>query len=53
MCQDSRIFEINFLVFYNNIMQVGYNALCSMSVACSVAKLRALPFHCSVEERLE
>ena len=52
-CQDARIFEINSLAFYNNVMQVCYNALCSMSVACSVANLRAPPFHCSAEERLE
>ena len=52
-CQDARIFENHFLAFYNSVMQGDYNALCFTSVACSVAKLRAPPFPCSAEERLE
>ena len=43
-CQDARIFENHFLAFYNSVTQGDYNALCFTSVACSVAKLRALPF---------
>ena len=52
-CQDACIFENHFLAFYNSVMQGDYNALCFTSVACSVAKLRAPPFPCSAEERLE
>ena len=52
-CQDARIFENQFLAFYNSLVHVDYNALCFTSVACSVAKLRAPPFPCSAEERLE
>ena len=52
-CQDAGIFENPFLAFYNSVMQGDYNALCFTSVACSVAKLRAPPFPCSAEERLE
>ena len=52
-CQDAGIFENPFLTFYNSVMQGDYNALCFTSVACSVAKLRAPPFPCSAEERLE
>ena len=53
MCLDAGIFENHFLAFYNSVMQGDYNALCFTSVACSVAKLRAPPFPCSAEERLE
>ena len=42
-----------FLAFYNSVVQGDYNALCFMSVPCSVAKLQAPPFPCSAEERLE
>ena len=52
-CQDARIFENHFLAFYNSVMQGVYNAPCFTSVACSIAKLRALPFLYSTEERLE
>ena len=52
-CQDAGVFENHFLAFYNSVMQGDYNALCFTSVACSVAKLRAPPFPCSAEERLE
>ena len=52
-CQDAGIFENPFLAFYNSVVQGDYNALCFTSVACSVAKLRAPPFPCSAEERLE
>ena len=52
-CQDARIFENQFLAFYNSLVHGDYNALCFTSVACSVAKLRAPPFPCSAEERLE
>ena len=52
-CLDAGIFENHFLAFYNSVMQGDYNALCFTSVACSVAKLRAPPFPCSAEERLE
>ena len=52
-CQDACIFENHFLAFYNSVMLGDYNALCFTTVACSVAKLRAPPFPCSAEERLE
>ena len=52
-CQDARIFENQFLAFYNSLVHGDYNALCFTFVACSVAKLRAPPFPCSAEERLE
>ena len=52
-CQDACILENHFWAFYNSVVQGDYNALCFTSVACSVAKLRALPFPCSAEERLE
>ena len=43
-CQNVGIFENHFLAFYNSVTQGDYNALCFTSVACSVAKLQALPF---------
>ena len=52
-CQDARIFENQFLAFYNSLVHGDYNAVCFTAVACSVAKLRAPPFPCSAEERLE
>ena len=52
-CQDARIFENKFLACYNSLVHGDYNALCFTSVACSVTKLRAPPFPCSAEERLE
>ena len=52
-CQDARILENHFLAIYNSLVQGDFNALCFTSVACSVAKLRAPPFPCSAEGRLE